>query len=474
MKKILSDKRLKWGTFSTIITIIVIAILIFVNLVVGQFNKSFDLTGKSTYSLSDETKEVLKSLDSEIYIYTMFETSNSDAVITKVQQVLNKYKEVNSNIKLENIDLYLHPDFANKYSNENTKVSVNSIIVEKGDRHRVIGYDDYYIQNSSSYNTEEINIEANITSAIEYVTNKKSSKLYFVTGHGETDFNHFTTLTNQLKLANYEMENINLLEKDIPSDCTVLIVTFGSRDFTVAEADKVKKYLSNDGRGFFLLGGTDTSQFKNISSIINAYGVTLEKGYVFEGNSDNYYKYPYAIFPEIKDCEINKTILSKGYTLYSVASQAVTELDVKKQGLKIEPLITSTNKAYIKAEGNTSPNKEAGDLEGEFSLACAITDSSYTDKSHTTKLIVSGTSYYFIDPSYDEMVANANSTFVVSAINWLNDLESDFTITPKSLSTDTVLIDEGSANMVKIVGWGIIPVTLFLIGFIIWLIRRNK
>lgn len=473
MKNLLKDKRLKYGTYSTVITIVVIAILIFINLIVGQLDKSFDLTKDSTYSLSDETKSVLENIDGNINIYTAFQTSSSDAVISKIEQVIGSYKEKNSAIKVENIDLYLHPDFAKKYSSENNAVGINSVIVEKGDRFKVINYSDYY-SSDSNYTTEQINIEANLTSAIQYVANSVSSKLYFVTGHDETDFNHFTSLTEQLKLSNYDMASINLLEKDIPNDCTAIVVTPGSRDFTEAEADKVKKYLANDGRGFFLLGGTDTAKFKNLSGIINAYGVTLEKGYILEGNAENYYQYPYAIFPNIEENDVNSVLISKGYSLYAVASQAVKELDIKKQGLKMESLISSSDSAYIKADGNTSPNKESNDITGKFSIASAITDSSYTDTSHTTKLVVCGASYYFIDPNYDAMVVNANSTFVVSAINWLNDGRDNFTIAPKTISTETVLINESSAGMVKLIGWGIIPCGLFLIGFIIWLVRRNK
>lgn len=473
MKKILKDKRLKYSAYSTVITIVVIAILILINLVVGQFNKSFDLTKENTYALSDETVSVLKNLDTNINIYTMFSTGASDAVLNKVKQVMEQYSQKSNRISVENIDLYLHPDYAKKYSNENTSIGVNSIVVESNDKYRVINYDDYYSQ-SESTNDEQINIEANITSAIQYVSNDISSKLYFITGHNETDYTHFTSLDEQLKLSNYETASINLLEKNIPDDCTAIVITPGERDFTAEEAEKIKNYLSNDGRALFLLGGTDSAKFTNLMSIVNLYGVTLEDGYVLEGDSEKYYTYPYAIFPSISDHSINQNVKNKGYTLYSVASQAIKILDEKKQGTTIEPLITTSEQSYIKADGNSSPNKENGDLEGPFNLAVAVTDDTYTDKSHSTKLVVLGTSYYFIDPNYDSMVVNANSTFVVSAINWLNDGNESVTISPKNISVDSVLIDSSSVTKIKIICWGVIPATLFVIGFVIWIVRRNK
>ena len=41
-KNIFNDKRFKYGTYSTVVTIVFIAILVVFNLVVGQFNRSFD------------------------------------------------------------------------------------------------------------------------------------------------------------------------------------------------------------------------------------------------------------------------------------------------------------------------------------------------------------------------------------------------------------------------------------------------
>ncbi len=470
MKKLLNDKRLKYGTYSTVITIVIIAILIVLNLIVGQFNKSFDMTRENIYSLSEETMGVIENIENDINIYTLFSTGYSDGVINKVEQVISEYTQKSSKIKVSNVDLYLHPDFTKKYANENNSVGVNSIIVERGDKYRVISYSDYYSQSSA----EKLNIESNITSAIQFVNMETAPKIYFITGHDETDYSYFTTLIDRLKLSNYDMESLNLIDNEIPSDCTALVITPGARDFTKAEADKVKAYLAYDGRAFFLIGGSDSNNFKNLMSIVNAYGVTLENGYVLEGQQDKYYKYPYAIFPGIEEHEVNSTLLNKEYITYAVASQAITELDVKKQGLKIEPLLTTTDSSYIKAEGNSSPNKESNDISGPFNVAVAVTDSSYSDKSHTTKIVVCGLSYYFIDPNYDEMVVNGNSTFVVSALNWLDDMTKGVSISPKTISSDTVLIDESSANKIKLLGWAVIPGCLFLVGFAVWLIRRNK
>ena len=149
MNKVFNDKRLKYGTYSIVVTLIFIAILVVINLIIGQFNKSFDFTKDDIFSLSDETKSVLDNVDTGINIYTLFSTNSSDAIIGRVNQVIDQYSQYSSHIKVENRDLYLHPDFAKKYASEDTSVSVNSIIVECGNKFKVIGYSDYYSDNGT-------------------------------------------------------------------------------------------------------------------------------------------------------------------------------------------------------------------------------------------------------------------------------------------------------------------------------------
>lgn len=468
MNKIFNDKRFKYGTYSVVVTLIFIAILIVINLIVGQFNKSFDFTKDDIFSLSDETISVLDNVETDINVYTLFKTGSTEAIIGRVNQIIDKYSQSSNHIKVENRDLYLHPDFARKYASESISVNVNSIIVESGDKFKVINYEDYYDNNGV------LNLESVLTSALQYVNMEVSPTVYFVTGHGEPDNKNFTSLNDQLKLANYTANTINLISDEIPDDCAVLVITPVDRDYSKAETEKVLNYLNNDGSVFMLLGGIDMTKCNNLLSIATTYGVTLEEGYVYEGEESSYMMYPYAVLPDLKEHDVNSSLIAKNYHTLAVACQSVKNTELQKQGLTIEPILSTSNKAYIKSSENNSANKEAGDKEGPFDIAVAITDSNYTDTEHITKLIVSGCSYYLIDPNTDSMVNDANSTFVVNCINWLNDNHDNVYIAPKSLESSSIVIDSSSATKIKIMSWFVIPGVLFAAGFIVWITRRNK
>lgn len=464
MNKLFKNKKFRYGTYSTAVTMVVLAILVAINLVVSRFDYKVDLTEEGVFSLSDETVATLKGTDKTINIYTLFSTKEGDTVISRVQQVLEQYRLHDGNIHVENKDLYLYPDFAKDYASDEVNVDQNSIIVESGEKYRVISYADYY-------ENGVLSIEENITSAIQFVTSEKNSKIYFVSGHGEVDPSQLETISKEFKLNNYSVDTINLIEKDVPDDCTVLFVTPVGADYSKEEAQKVKDYLMNDGRAMFMLMGVEKEAFPNLCSVLSEYGLESISGFVLEGEG-NYIQYPVAVIPHVENHEITKSVSENKYTLLAYMSQAFKETEVKRQGLVMEPLLTTSKESYVKGVDAVSMNKETGDEEGPFTLAYGVTDSDYTDKKHTTKVVVSGT-FSMLLPDTESLVNNSGKTFIMGCIRWLDEGSSQVSISSKSIVGESLVINDGDKTKIQLVSWGIIPGVLFLAGFVVWIRRRN-
>ena len=466
MKNLFKDKRIKYGTYSTVVAMIFLAILVMINLVVGQFNRSFDTTKDKLFGLSSETQQVLDNMTSKVTIYTTSKTGSSDSIGDRVEQVLTQYKQKSKvgSLNVENIDLYLHPDFAKNYNSEDKPVSTGSIIVVSNDKYRVISESDYYDSENGQFS-----IESAITSAIQFVDAEELPAVYFVTGHGEAEPENFSSLSKQMSLANYSVKTINLLEDNIPTDCAVLMITPCSRDYSDVEAQKVKDYLTSAGRVYCIIGGIDTANCKNLMGIINSYGLTVNSGYIYDGDENSYMMYTYAVLPTVTENAITSQITEKGYNALMVASTALENTEIKKKDVEINPLLTTSKKSYIKEGENTAVSKENGDKSGPFNVAVSV-----NDKSNNSKLIVTGCSYYLVEPNTDSMVNGANSTFVISGLNWLNDQSDNIYISPKGIMTETIVVDEASAGKLKILAWAVIPAIIFVIGFAVWAVRRNK
>lgn len=467
------NKKFKYGTYSAISAIVVIAVLIAVNLVVSQFDLKFDLTSNDMFSISDTSKEIINNLDTDVNIYALFKTGSEDATF---KEILEQYASNSKHVNVIYKDPYLYPQFTQNYSSNGQEIEVNSIIVESGERYKVIMPDELisYSTNYQTYQTyaESIDIEPKVTSAIQYVTTENIPVVYYMTGHNEMPIPPY--FEQQLEASNYQIQEINLLTMEtIPSDCSALIMTTPGRDYTIEETKKIKDYLANDGRAILLLQYT-SSNLPNVNSILNSYGVQIDKSVIVEGNKENYYQNPTWLLPNIESHDMTKNTLDKNYRIFLPIGQTITETELKKNSLTIEPLLTTSKKSYSKNNPQAqSVNKEQGDMEGPFNVGVAITDSYYTDVAHQTKMIVVSSSDMLLD-EISGYVSGGNTSFILSAVNWLNDSKENTFIPPKNLNVERIVIDSSQGSLIIIFSCIVIPLSLFITGFAVWLRRRNK
>lgn len=462
------DKKLIYGTFSTITILIVIAVLVFVNLIADKLDIKADLTTNNTYTISDKSIEVLQKIDKDVSLYVLSATGKEDNIIG---EILNQYKSNSSKITIEYKDPYVYPTFAKQFSEtESDDIENDSIIVQCGDKHRVISPNDLYERQidytTGSYKTTGISAESEITNAISFVSMEKTPIIYYVSGHNEGSVSE--TLKNQFGKMNYEIKTLNITKDGgIPEDCDILFMTTPKVDYSDDEANKIIEYLGNDGRAAIFLDWTD--EMPNINKILQAYGVKMNNSMIMEGNKNNYYNGPMFVIPEVSDTDITKQLLQSDYPMIFPYAQGVDILDLKKNSLSIEALLKTSSSAYAKTSKDPkSINMEEGDLNGPFNLAVGITDSYFTDKNHTTKLVVCGSSLIIAD----EGMTPGSITFAMNIANWLKGEATSIYIPPKSLEQETIMIPEGTGSNITIFVCGVIPAIIFISGIIVWYKRR--
>ena len=64
-----SNRNFKQGMYSSVVVAFVVAIVILLNLFVGQMGLSVDLTKENIYTLTEETEEYAESITDDITIY---------------------------------------------------------------------------------------------------------------------------------------------------------------------------------------------------------------------------------------------------------------------------------------------------------------------------------------------------------------------------------------------------------------------
>lgn len=491
MNKFLSSfksKSFRYGSFSAITVVVVIAAVIILNLIFTQLDLKLDLTKDKTYSISDESRQIINEMDDDITIYALFKTG-SEGVISSYQpfepqvitELLDQYKDSSANINLVYKDPYLYPSFASQYEGDGEGVELGSIIVENGDRYKVIHPDELYTTeysyDSYGYPSEQlksIDVEPKITNAIRYVTKENIPTVYSITGHNETGASD--NIKKNLEAAGYAVEELDLLkETEIPEDCSVLLMTRPlSSDYNEKETETIKDYLANDGRGIIVTGsyvGYANTEAPNFTSIMSAYGVTVsDSEYIFENDSDYMIDAtPINMIPKQQSSDItsSRVILWGDMSQYYYATSPIRRVE-KKNTTQISSILTSSKKSRVVSSSTGSYEEE-----GPYDIGVTITDSDYN--VGTTKLVVLS-SLIFLDDSVDQMIASGgNSKYIVSCVDWLNDSSDNVYIQPKSITNESIQIDNAT---IKYVFAGIcciiVPFGLLIAGFIVWLRRRNK
>ncbi|KIR03327.1 Mucin 2 precursor [Lachnospiraceae bacterium TWA4] len=458
------------GSFSVLLSIAIIAVAIFANLATGMLPEKYrqiDLSSSGIYTLGEQTKTVLKNLDTDINVYLLFQERNEDS---RLNTLLDRYKELNSHIKTSYIDPVTNPTFSNQYSSESLKEG--SIIVESDKRYTVIGYNDIYVTEYSTDGNyvQQFDGEGQITSAIDYVTTNNLPKIYVVTGHDEVVISE--TATNRLSKANFETESLNLLSvKEIPDDCSALIINGPTSDFSSDEADTVIGYLEDGGSALITTNYT-TESMENFNRILANYGLKTTSGLVLEGDSDKYYSNPLYVLPTIENHQITSPLMDAGVPVLVIQTLGLDKTQTRST-VEMTDLLTTSSSSFVKEINNgqlSSYEKEEGDQGGPISLGVAITEK--ISEEAITHLTVFSTPHLLND-SIIETLTVCNTDLFVNALSWMAEQESTISIDTKSLTDTALTATAYQANLSALIFIVILPLSCILIGFVIWLRRRK-
>lgn len=473
LKEMFSNKRVRYGSFASVMTLAVIAIIVVLNLIVSQLEIKFDLTKDKMFSLSEQTQNIVSALDKEVNIYPIYTKGYEN---TQFMEMLDKYKSLSNKIKIEAKDPNLNPAFIKKYTEDNETISSGSIIVESGDRFKVLTpYDlvDYQFNAQIyDYQATGIALEPKVTGAIQYVTTDDLPIIYLLEGHSEPSLNEsaLTSLTNE----NYTVRSLNILTAGkIPEDTDMLLINPPARDYSQEEADIINEYLTKGGKAIFNLA-LYSMPLPNYEKVLANYGVRPQNMLILEGDRNNSLPgNPLYLIPNLDSHEITNPISDDKMLVILPVTQAIEELAQKNDSTKITPLLTTSKSSYAKRNINSQTvEKEADDIDGPFNLAVLIEDSWFNDsESYQSKIIVISSTNLL---DFNAGIPTANMDFFMNSVNYLVDRQDSVAIRSKSLAMERLTLTANQGLILSAVSVIVIPAIIIVIGVVIWLRRRNK
>ena len=471
----INKKALKNGTYSMAYTLILIAVIVVINLITAEIPEKYtqiDVSSQKLYTISDDTVEFLNELDQDVVIYHVVQGGNEDDILKKM---LTRYEEASKHIKVEEKDPVLYPNFASQYTD--SQLTDNSLIVVNGEKSKVVNYYslyetdyDYY---TGSSNKTGFDGEGQIDSAIAYVTSDDLPVIYTLEGHSEMDLN--SDLISSLEKANYQIESLNLFTEDsVPEDAGCLLIAAPQSDLSEDEAQKVISYLENGGKAIIFTDYTNVDM-PNLKQVLGNYGVSYEDGVILEGDSKHYImQVPYYLVPTINSTEITSEMVSDNRYVLMPVAQPIKIADEYRDSLTIEPVLTTSEDAYIKTDVQNMQTfeKEDKDHEGQFYLGVCISEEISDEKSTQIAYYSSAS---LIDAGTDQQVSGGNSELVLSTLGWMCENKSAvISVAGKDLTMEYLTVPEYDASYWSAITCGVIPVTCLIIGAVIWFKRRKK
>ena len=387
-----------------------------------------------------------------------------------------------------------------QYKSENQqKVAALGLVVEYNDDFRVIPVQ---IERSlfgyvvSGLETIGESINESLQSLMSNV-----QSIGYVTGHGELSLQDERQALNFNKMvsAHYQIEELNLVENDIPMNMSCIVINGPKADFAEEELYKIDQFIMRGGNVMFFVdslveqGGSPYQAAEyvpnelNIDKLLNKYGVKRNYDYVMDTNcystsSPEYGKVNLYWAPIMqKDSLAKKSVITQnlGYLIFLQNGSLDISGAENNSNLKSTVLVKSSPESWAQSErimlnpifmtppeaSNFAPQNLAVMIEGKF-------DSAYTEKPEfetsdesaeatenqtkgenqlTTenhlasaklpgKIFVTGSSYVTTYQILDGQDTSPISMFFLNVIDYLNGNEEVCTMRTKGLGINVLTI----------------------------------
>lgn len=447
--KFFSRRSSQLGTNTTILSLAVLAILGILNFVSYRHHKRFDLTSEKLYTLSDQTKKVVRGLSQDITVVRFAKSPN-----TQLNDLMTEYKNLSPRIKFENVDPTEKPEVAKEYG----ATRMGDVIVAAGPRRQPLepGVDGAYA-------------EQDITATIMKVTRTSMKMVCFVTGHGERSLSDsgaegYALAEQGLRKEGYNTNSINLVtENGVPSSCDILVIAGPAQGYFTQEAALVSKYLDAGGK---VLIEVDPETDPKLDEIFQAWNINVGKNVVVDASGVGRLFGTGPATPlvvDYGDSPITKN-LQGGMTFFELA-RTVSIADKSKSDPQAVELLKTSARSFtipkLVQEVRFNPN-----TAGPLSLGVAASRQS-GDKS--SRLVVIGNSHFAED---QWLGLQRNGDLFFNTIDWLAQDENLISIRPKPPTARRITLTEGQMAGLQWFELFFLPAFVILVGISIWWKRR--
>ncbi|MCL2244815.1 MAG: GldG family protein [Treponema sp.] len=484
IKSFLNNRKVRYGSVSVIITITVILLVVLLNIVLtflfNRFPLNIDLTGNRVFEISKETENFLSSLDKDIVIHIMnteagFTSASPQEYFIQANEVMRKFTQYSSHVKIEYVDLLRNPGFSSQYPSE--QIRMNDIIVKSGEKYKIIYPSTLFNIFSSEYGdyVASSRAEQTLTSAMLNVISGGKHAAAVIAGHGAHDILGFLEL---LLLNNYELSEVNLLTGDIHQEVSLIILANPVRDLSPEELKKLDVFLDKgDNRALFYLASLVQPELPNIDIFLGEWGIQVDSGLVFEtDNSRLISPSQFIAIADYAEDKYSRNMIQKNLQPLIAQSRPLRAVYDEFRYRYVTTLLKLSPLSGIRPVNSSndwipSLSDITGDIPALMLSTQARNDASGNlIKSH---VLVCG-SILALEESTLGNPYIANSAYFLDLLGALTGREDYFHIMDKVIGFTELRANYSQIIVMTVIFTVLLPLAVLTAGIIVWLRRRHK
>ncbi len=458
----LSSRSTKFGTNAAFTTIFILGILIVLNILLGRINYRLDTTAAKQFSLADQTRKVLRRLDTDVKAIGFFKSGNE----FQAEELFKEYANISSRFKFEFVDPDKKPGRAKRYNVR----TYGTIVIE------AMGKE------------EKINkvTEQELTNAMIKVTREGQKKVLFVQGHGEkeigvSDNQGLSKAKTALEEQNYLVEQQVIAQMDsIPADATVLVFAGPRSDMFPQEADMVKNYLDRGGKVMFMLDPESPAGF---SGFAGEWGIDVGNDIVVDASGIGQLFGTGPTFPIVSQYEDHAITEDFGVMTFFPEARSVSKAEDASAGITVYEIAKTSQRSWAETSpisGEQIAYDPGQDRMGPISLFAvaekgAASPSAREDKYDLgsgdvkARLVVVGDSDFSINGYFS---VQGNGNLFLNAVNWLAQEEDLISVRAKDPEDRRLNLTQKQSRMILYLGVILLPLLIFVFG--IWIYVKRK
>jgi len=474
---------------TTVIISVVLLVTIFfaqsaLNLLSTKFNLQVDMTKNKIFSMSDQTKTFVESINKDVDIVVLENENSFAASFPQQLEIIQSYAKNNpEHVTYSYVDVVYDPAYLNPYLDE--QISEGDVLVKSGERYMIVPYSELYYSTTDSSTSEKkeySDVENAMNYAIQYVLMDKTYVIGFTSGHNEAASSEFGAFLGKNL---FEVRTVNLKENPDLSEFNVIVSQGPQYDFTDEELKVLDKFLTNNenyDRTFAYFATLDKQATPILDAFLVEWGIVVTDNVVYELGTDLYLSNPLLAYAQIPAGETtygeNFAALTAG-TNYRLLMPYARNIEFAftapaKGEISTVSLVECAGNPFLTTVESA---KQTSFVPREDDPG----DTSYTVAAISTKTVSSLSSRVFVSGSVimasDTFINDGtliNSKYLLEAFKeWTERVINEVTIDPLNLTVETYSIDGGGTTIIFLTMVVLPPLAVIIAGITVFSRRRH-